>query len=263
MASRLVLGEGPWLGRGEMVCHCLLLETRRGLVLVDTGLGTDDVREPRRLGRRFLRRSAPRLSMDQTALAQIESMGFDRRALGHIVLTHLDLDHAGGIGDFPDAEVHLHALELEAGLGPRDARSRFGYRSVQWAHGPRWRPHAPEGERWMGFEAVRAVPGLEDDVLLVPLVGHTAGHSGVAVRHAGGWLLHAGDAYFAASEIDPVSPRCPPGLALFQRVASLDDEARRANQERLRALARERGGEVRVVCAHSRSELDAARAAPT
>jgi hypothetical protein len=34
------------------------------------------------------------------------------------VVTHLDLDHAGGLGDFPDAEVHVHAHELSAARRP-------------------------------------------------------------------------------------------------------------------------------------------------
>lgn len=31
---------------GRLCCHCLLLETQQGLVLVDTGLGPQDVRDP-------------------------------------------------------------------------------------------------------------------------------------------------------------------------------------------------------------------------
>lgn len=34
--------------RGKLCCHCFLIETESGLVLVDTGFGLQDVREPRR-----------------------------------------------------------------------------------------------------------------------------------------------------------------------------------------------------------------------
>src|SRR3546814_2886084 len=58
------------------------------------------------------------------------------------------------------------------------------------------------GERWFGFEAVRDLDGLPPEILLVPLPGHTWGHSGVAVQEdGGGWLLHAGDAYFYRGEV--------------------------------------------------------------
>ena len=38
---------------------------------------------------------------------------------GTIVLTHLDLDHAGGLADFPQATVHVSATELRALQAPR------------------------------------------------------------------------------------------------------------------------------------------------
>ncbi len=44
----------------------------------------------------------------------------------HIVLTHLDVDHAGGLPDFPDARVHVFAREHETMLDPpRRERRRY------------------------------------------------------------------------------------------------------------------------------------------
>ncbi len=63
--------------------------------------------------------------------------------------------------------------------------SRPRYVAAQWAHGPRWQRHEVAGEDWFGFGAVTA---LDDDVLLVPLRGHTRGHCGVAVRRPDGRL---------------------------------------------------------------------------
>ncbi|AKF04821.1 MBL fold metallo-hydrolase [Sandaracinus amylolyticus] len=253
-SARFVTGEGSFFARARLVCHCLLIETDRdGLVLVDTGLGTHDLRDPRtRLGRTFLRRNTPRLDPQETALAHVERLGFRREDVRHVIPTHLDLDHVGGLGDFPDAQVHVLGDEHDAALG---ARRRAGYRPLQWAHGPRWTRYAVDGDRWRGFEAVRVVPGLDAEILLVPLVGHTEGHCGVAVKDGDGWLLHAGDAYFSHREIDPVAPRAPLGLALFQKLNSADDAARRANQERLRALARDHARDVRVFSAHCAVEM--------
>ncbi|MCP3143922.1 MBL fold metallo-hydrolase [Pyxidicoccus xibeiensis] len=250
---RFVQGEGSFFGRARMVCHCLMLETRQGLVLVDTGLGIGDVQDPRRLGRSFLKRNAPRLDPRETAVAQVERLGFRREDVRHILPTHLDLDHAGGLADFPTAEVHVFRDEYDASRNP--ASRKFGYRPVQWAHGPRWMPHEVAGERWFGFEAVRPIPGLGDEVLLVPLVGHSEGHCGVAVKTGSGWLLHAGDAYFSHHEMNPVAPRSPLGLALFQRLRSTDNAARVANQVRLRELVRKHSHEVRVFSAHCGTEF--------
>jgi glyoxylase-like metal-dependent hydrolase (beta-lactamase superfamily II) len=251
--KRIIENDGGLFERARMVCHVLVVETDQGLVLVDTGLGTRDIDEPARLGRGFLRRSAP-LDRAETALAHVERLGYRASDVRHVVATHLDLDHVGGISDFPDATVHVLVDEHAAAMDPRGPSKRYGYRPAQWAHGPRWQRHAVDGEQWNGFGAVRVVPGLSVDVLLIPLVGHSAGHCGVAVRDGERWLLHAGDAYFSHLEIDPVAPATPLGLALFQRMRSVDERARRSNQVRLRQLVRDHG-DVDVFCAHDAREL--------
>ena len=73
-------------------------------------------------------------------------------------------------------------------------------------------------------------------MLLVPLPGHTRGHSAVAVRRpSGGWFLHAGDAYFFHGEKER-PPSCPGGLRAFQNLVQMDRRARLANAERLRSF---------------------------
>jgi glyoxylase-like metal-dependent hydrolase (beta-lactamase superfamily II) len=260
MSARLVNGRGSLFAEGRMVCHCLLLETKDGLALVDTGLGTADLADPvGRLGRGFGLFARPRLDPAETALAQVVALGFSRDDVRHVLPTHLDLDHAGGLPDFPAATVHLFRPEHDAAMSPRTTMEKNRYRPPHWAHGPRWSllDVAEGGDRWFGFDAVRAIGGTDDEVLVVPTLGHTRGHCAIAVRTQGGWLLHAGDAYFFHEEMHATNPRCTPGLAAFQRIAAIDDVARRNNQQRLRALARDHQDEVRVFCAHSPVELAA------
>jgi glyoxylase-like metal-dependent hydrolase (beta-lactamase superfamily II) len=111
-----------------------------------------------------------------------------------------------------------------------------------------------EGERWFGFDAVRALDTSEE-ILLVPLLGHTRGHCGVAAKTSAGWQLHAGDAYIFHGETRR-EPTCTPALAAFQRLVVKDNPARLANQGRLRALVRDHGSELTVHCAHDPTELD-------
>ncbi len=258
---RLINGEGGLLAAGRMVCHCFLIETNDGLVLVDTGLGLDDVaRGAERLGREFLLLTRPRLDPAETAVRQVERLGFRASDVRHIIPTHLDLDHAGGLPDFPEAQVHLMEPEQRAALSPPTFMERERYRAAHFAHGPRWVCHNTAGERWFGFDCVRQLPGLPPEILLVPLYGHTRGHAGVAVETEGGWLLHAGDAYFNHGELDPRGRRCPPALEIFQRVVAVDDALRRQNQERLRELARNHRREVQIVSAHDPVELETAAA---
>lgn len=262
VGARFINGSGGLLERGRMVCHCLLIEGDDGLILVDTGLGTDDRADPRgRLGGAFAALVAGNLRPEETALRRVEALGFKRADVRYILPTHLDLDHAGGLPDFPDAEVHIFRPEQEAALHPRTAQERERYRRVHFAHGPRWKLHdEPDGERWFGFSRVRPL-GRSPDVLIIPLQGHTRGHAGIAVRTEKGWLLHAGDAYFNHGEMNAENPTCPPGLAAFQRIVAMDDAERRRNQARLRELVRTEPS-VTVHSAHCPTEFERLANAP-
>lgn len=83
-----------------LLCHVLLVETDDGLVLVDTGFGIQDCLDPGRVGlfRHVLR---PAFLQAETAARQIEQLGYRTSDVRHIVLTHFDFDHIGGIADFP------------------------------------------------------------------------------------------------------------------------------------------------------------------
>lgn len=240
----------------RMVSHCLLVEGDSGLTLVDTGFGTGDLAAAKkRMGRAFLRMMRPALDPAETAAAQVRALGHATTDVTSVVVTHLDLDHAGGLGDFPDATVHVLADELEAATSRSTMLEKSRYVPAQWEHGPKWLAHDIDagGERWMGFESVRV---LADDVLLVPLRGHTRGHTGVAVRRpSGGWFLHAGDAYFHHGEKE-TPPTCPSGLKFFQSAMQVDKAARLANADRLRSLRREHGDEIVMFSAHDAVEYD-------
>ncbi|ADE15981.1 beta-lactamase domain protein [Nitrosococcus halophilus Nc 4] len=241
----------------KLVCHCLLIETKAGLVLIDTGFGLQDIRNAHhRLGRIFLKLIGIQLQEEQTALRQIEKLGFKRQDVRHIILTHLDFDHAGGITDFPEAQVHVLGSELEAARHPHNFLARQRYRSQQWSSEKNWVTYALDGEKWFGFESVRDLKSLPPEILLVPLAGHTRGHTGVAVRAEDGWLLHAGDAYFFRGEMDPEKYHCTLGLRLFQRIMEVDRKVRLENQERLRQLNRDHHQEVQIFSAHDAIELE-------
>lgn len=257
--GRIVTGEGGFTG-AEIVCHCLLVEADDALVLVDTGMGVDDLaHRHRRLGIPFTVGFRPQPRVADTALHHVRQMGHDPADVRHIAVTHLDLDHAGGLPDFPEAQVHVFEPEQRAAL-KRSLRDRARYKPWHFEHGPNWVTHTVDGDSWFGFESVRVLPGVEPEILLIPLPGHSRGHSAIAVRDGEGWLLHCGDAYFNHGEVgDP--PSCPAGLRAFQVMMADDRSARAANQERLRELARAHGDEVRLFCAHDPVELRREQAA--
>jgi glyoxylase-like metal-dependent hydrolase (beta-lactamase superfamily II) len=246
--GRLLSGEGSVLGKARIICHCLLVEGSDGLVLIDTGFGLDDMRNTRQLGAIFDTLFRPQAREAETAIEQVRALGHSPEDVRHIVATHLDVDHAGGLPDFPDAQVHVIARELQAALNP-SWRERERYVAVHWAHGPEWVEHGAEGDDWFGFQSVRVLPGVEPEIVLVPLFGHTRGHTGVAVKQGERWLLHCGDAFFHRGEMQ-TPPSCPPVLKGFQNLNSVDNFARRQNSERLRELALREAGRVELFCAH-------------
>ncbi|PWV71049.1 metallo-beta-lactamase superfamily protein [Nocardia neocaledoniensis] len=244
---------------GGLVDHCLLIETARGLVLVDTGFGSADVADPARLGwsRRLFR---PRLDPRVTARSQIESFGYRDTDVTDIVLTHLDYDHAGGLADFPAARIHVHGPELRAAQSPRWAE-RPRYRPAQWEHGPRWVVNEAEGsDTWFGLDAVRALPGLGTDILVVPLYGHTRGHVGVAVNTPAGWLLHAGDALLTTRDLDDPVRRM---MVACYGGPGLRAAAARWNNTRALADLTRREPAVTVFTAHDRQMFTTLRTRAT
>ncbi|KFL31044.1 beta-lactamase [Devosia riboflavina] len=247
----------------DLCTHVVLIETAQGLVLVDTGYGLQDVLQKprRRLAYTWPLILNTRLREEDTALRQIEALGFSARDVRHIILTHLDFDHAGGIEDFPEARVHVLEAERDAAEHKRRgfiARQR--YRPLDWDAVRDWRTYAAGGEAWFGFEAVRALDGLPPEILMVPLAGHTHGHAGITIATEAGWLLHAGDAYLHRGQMDHAHPHMPVGLAVYERIMMTDLMAARGNLERLRALDRE-ADDVRVFCSHDSGDLEALKGA--
>ncbi len=248
---------------GRLVCHCLLIETdTHGLVLIDTGYGLNDVRHPHegphpRITRTMRTLLNIRLRERETAIRQVEALGHSASDVRHIVLTHLDFDHAGGLEDFPQAAVHVMEEEFSAATGPRRGfvpRNRYRPRQLDGVEN--WRLYSGGGEQWFGFDTVRALDGLPPEILMVPLPGHTWGHACIAVRGPSGWLLHAGDAYFYRGEMRGARRRCTPGLRGYQTMMEVDRELRLTNQERLRRLSVERRDEVSILCAHDPVEFE-------
>lgn len=242
----------------DFVCHVLLLESNNGLVLVDTGYGAQDCRDPARIGplRHLLR---PALARHETAIHQIEQLGFRTSDVRHIVLTHFDFDHIGGLADFPDADVHVTVDEARGAVHAPTFRERLRYRSVQWAHGPKLVEHGPGGESWRGFAAAKHLDAIDDGVVLVPMPGHTRGHAAVAVDAGHRWILHCGDAYYHRNTLER-GFQAPLAIRAQEVISAYSHKRLRANQARIAELYQRQDPDLLVVCAHDPKLYEHARA---
>lgn len=232
-----------------VVCHCLLLQEGERLALIDTGIGLYDVRNPvGRLGQPLIDMAGFQFHESDTAVRRIESLGFSPADVRHIILTHGDPDHAGGLADFSNADVHISEEELA-----HVSSGHWRYVATQFAHGPRWKTYGHSARRWFGLEARSVDAGFSSEVLLIPLFGHTLGHCGVAVQHGDRWLLHAGDAYYLRAEL--TRDNHPVSQLAAQRAD--DDEQRQTSLEQLRRVVRDHSDEVEIIGYHDLGELPA------
>lgn len=244
----------------RMVCHVLLLELDNALVLVDTGFGVQDCRDPGRVGL-FRHAIRPVFQTSETAVHQISELGFRPSDVRHIVLTHFDFDHIGGLADFPDADVHVTAAEARGAVHAPSLRERLRYRSVQWAHGPKLVEHDAAGESWRGFARAKPLDAIGEGVVLVPMPGHTRGHAAVAVQtgdQAGErWVLHCGDAFYHSGTLDRSG--VPLMLRTYEGMFAFDRRQLRDNQERLAELYERGEPGLTIVCAHDPGLFEQAR----
>ncbi|WP_222706490.1 MBL fold metallo-hydrolase [Aeromicrobium terrae] len=241
----------------HFVAHVLVCHTDAGLVLVDTGFGTLDYVDPgRRIGpmRHLLR---PGSDDRSSAVRQLERAGHTADDVTHIVLTHLDIDHVGGIADFPHATVHTTADEYAAAFTNPDWNDKVRYRHAQMEHDVVWRTHEGRGDVWdHGLTGHEVLPGI----VLVPMPGHSRGHAAVAVDAGDrGWLFHAGDACFDASAYASTSPAGRP-LRKYRTVRGFEWSVGRDHQairENHRTLARlDAEPDVTVIPAHDQRIFD-------
>jgi glyoxylase-like metal-dependent hydrolase (beta-lactamase superfamily II) len=234
-------------GFPDASCHCLLLEDANGLALVDAGIGLNDVRDPDgRIGRELIEMAGFVFNEPETAVRQIERLGFSPDSIKHILLTHADPDHAGGLADFPQASIHLSSEEYAA-LTAGNPR----YLPIQFAHQPHWQIHAPSSPTWFGLEARPVQLGFESEVLLIPLFGHTRGQCGVAIQQGNRWDLHVGDAYYLRVELE----RDDHPVSQLAQLRADNNEQRLQNLEQLRRLHRDHADEITLYGYHDPEEV--------
>jgi glyoxylase-like metal-dependent hydrolase (beta-lactamase superfamily II) len=252
-------GTGGLLARGYGVNHCLLIDTGEGLALVDTGWGMADCTDPSLVVRQFAAFVHSALLPRETAIWQLGELGYKPENVKHIFMTHLHLDHAGGLPDFPHAVVHASTQEVEAFMEPRPIREWYAYRPEHRTHGPKWQAHTARGHVWFGLESSPPIRMGETEFVLVPFAGHTRGHCAVGVRVGDRWLLHCGDAYGYYRQVDPAQPTSHPSGKLLETAIRLGFKMPRRHWQSLRRLRAAYGERISMFCAHDAYEFQLAQ----
>ena len=183
----------------DNVCgHCMLFKEKDKLILVDTGIGLADTQKPlERIGQQIIDLVGYRFDENQTAVRQIENLGFDPEKVTDCIISHLDNDHIGGLPDFPNATVHVAIEELE-NYNSKNPR----YLKTPLSHNPNIKVYKKSGFDWFGFEARKVSTNTKTEFFLVSLFGHTLGHCGVALKKNNRWLFYVADAYYMRLELN-------------------------------------------------------------
>lgn len=213
---------------GYLPINAWLIEHPDGAIMVDAG-ETARTSEPGYFPRWQVYYSlAVRLDVtpDDQAGALLNARGFDSTKIPRVVMTHMHTDHAGGLHDFPGAEVMIHRPELDAYSGklakldgylPHRAPSGFAPSSTTLDDGP-----------YLGFEASKVLTSA-GDVRIVATPGHTPGHVSVIVEEGDRLVMFAGDTSYSESTmldlaVDGVAPSARDALRTLKKIRALARE---------------------------------------
>lgn len=218
--------------------HCFAVAHERGWCLFDTGqtplaatAGYFPGWQP------FFRLSRFELGADESAVSQLKQAGVSPADVRWVVLSHLHTDHAGGVADFPAAQIVVARAEWSRAQGiPGRIR---GYLPDRWP--PAVTPTLIDltGPALGPFAATHDVAG-DGRLLVVPTPGHTPAHVALLVRDSAGDLLLGGDICHTGEELERRSPAvaawCREAGVTF--VVSHDDGASALLAARVRSLPR-------------------------
>jgi len=224
LARRLApLVDDEW--SGWLPTYAFAVEHRDGVVLIDTGANAGLKRLPRwhpyfQLAVKF------DIEPEQEAGAQLRALGIGPNDVKLIVLTHLHIDHDGGLAPFPRARVLVSPGERAAAAGLMGRLN--GYLPQRWpAHfdpEPLVFADAPYGP----FARSRRLTA-DGALVALPTPGHTPDHVSVALEDGERRIVFVGDAAYSqdnllAGRVDGVSPKAAVARDTMARLAALAAE---------------------------------------
>lgn len=169
-----------------------------GALMIDTGFHPAvAVDPPANLGRiGALVFKDVEMSAAEAAPAQLRARGVEPGAVGHVLMTHMHIDHASAVSEFPNAKFVLSAPEWAAANGSRPQLN--GYFRRQFDHAVEFRLLDFESEAVGSFAGFGRTLDLFGDgsVRAVFTPGHSAGHVSYILRLRGREALIAGDAIY-------------------------------------------------------------------
>jgi N-acyl homoserine lactone hydrolase len=170
-----------------------------GPFLIDTGFHASVAVDPKqnlgRLNAAFFKDIE--MAQSDAVSHQLRARGIEPGSVRLVVMTHLHVDHASAISEFPAATYLLSRREWEAAVEPRGALR--GYVRRQFDHAFDYRLldfDSSAADSFATFGRSFDIFG-DGSVRVVSTPGHSFGHLSVVLRLAGREALVAGDAIYS------------------------------------------------------------------
>jgi N-acyl homoserine lactone hydrolase len=199
------------------------IDTDDGWVVFETGCDPNVMTDPEGTWGRLAKAFRIDMADEDNPVARLATIGIGPADIGNLVVSHLHMDHAGGIRFFPDSRIHLQRAELRWALHP-DTLGAAGFLRSDFDH--------PE----LTYELHEGDARIVDGVHVVLTDGHTPGHQSLVVDLPSGRFLITGDAAYQHRQIETGVP--PP--------VTTDDWAAARSLARIRAF-RDRDGATVLV----------------
>jgi N-acyl homoserine lactone hydrolase len=153
------------LGGVEVPVPFFLIRHPQGDVVVDGGNPLAVARDPHAHWGPLADVFDVHMTEQQHCVAQLRRLGVEPNSVGHVVQTHLHIDHTGTLGHFTNATIVVHARELQAARAAEDPLAT-GYVRADYDR-PELRWQLTEGELDLFADGT---------IRLLETPGHSAGH---------------------------------------------------------------------------------------
>src|SRR5258705_11578597 len=110
-----IFADRNWTG--WLPTYARVIDHPEGVIVVDTGQGAHLLESGKSLHPYLRWEVAFRIDREQEIGPQLRSLGIAPRDVKRVVLSHLHMDHDGGLAHFPDSEILVAAGGLRTARG--------------------------------------------------------------------------------------------------------------------------------------------------
>lgn len=201
-----------------------LIETKNGRILYDVGCDYNKINDLKK--REIFYENPdfpfgpPSMTKEQRLPNRLAKLGLSEKDIDVVFCSHLHFDHAGGLCEICNAEIHVHKKELEAARQLSDD----AYFEDDFNGSYNWKVYDDEYNLTSGVRAIETP-------------GHTAGHMSLLIELPKGKpILLAGD---SADLTENIKKEIPPGLCWENNETMAIESIRK-----LKKIAKETNAEI-------------------